>query len=98
MHPDDLGLTLPPVADHAQIVANAATAPIGPSQQDHQQQPDDYCAICASMALVATAIASSPPVVIVPIPVRYDWPPRVAISTATPRLTRSFQARGPPSA
>jgi hypothetical protein len=98
MHPDDLGLPPPAAAGHAQAIANTASAPIGQPQQDHQPQPDDYCAICASMALVATAIASLPPALIVPSAFRYIWPLHLVARGIRATLIPSFQARGPPSA
>ena len=79
MHRDDLGL--PPLIDAGQthFDAGAHTAPA----QGHRQPtaPDDYCPICASMALIATAIPSLPPMLVTPGP----NPPRLADANAGAR-------------
>jgi hypothetical protein len=80
-----------------EVVAGTVAAPAGQSQHDQQPLPDDYCPICASMVLVATAMASSPPAFVAPIPVRDDWLSHAAIRGAPPKFVTSFQARGPPS-
>jgi hypothetical protein len=43
-----------------------ATSRQSPADQDHDQQPVDNCAICAVMALAATAMVSPPPVLLLP--------------------------------
>jgi hypothetical protein len=99
LHRDDLGLPPLAAAGNRLIATGAAFADAVPTQQDHRPPPqrDDYCPICASMALVATAIASTPPTLAAPIPVHYDWPSHVAIRGVTARPIESFRARGPPS-
>jgi hypothetical protein len=96
LHRDDLGLPPLPAASH-QIVVGAALAPSAPADQDHYPQPDDYCPVCASMVLAATAIPSLPPTLIAPIAVHYAWPSQAAIGGLSAKLTLSFRARGPPS-
>jgi hypothetical protein len=100
MHPDDLGISPLPAVGHDHIAAGAAFAPAVPAEQDHHSAPnvpDDYCAICATMALVATAIPSLPPALIAPAAVGYVWPVHLAARSVSAKLTLSFQARGPPS-
>ena len=97
MHRDDLGLPPLPAQSSDQAVANAAFAPAGPADPDRHQQPDDYCPICASMVLVATAIPSLPPTLIAPVAVYYAWPSHAAADGLTATLTLSFRARDPPS-
>ena len=95
LHRDDLGLPPLPATHQTQITANGSAAPAGSSQQNNQK-PDDYCPICASMMLIATAVPSLPPVLIVPEPVRRVWPEPVRVETVTPDVTVSFRARAPP--
>jgi hypothetical protein len=100
MHREDLGLSALPALNHDHLAASAAFVPSAPAEQDRHSPPDvpdDYCAVCASMALVATAIPSLPPALIVPVPVRYVWPAQTIVRGASVRLALSFQARGPPS-
>jgi hypothetical protein len=97
MHPEDLGLS---PLNHDRVAASAVFAPVAPAEQDRHSPPnvpDDYCAICASMALVATAIPSLPPALITPVPVRYVWPAQTIMRGVSARLAPSFQARGPPA-
>ena len=94
MHPDDLGLPALP-AGATQIVSGAVSAPVN---QDHHPASDDYCAICASMVLVATAMPSLPPVIFVPTPVQHVWLVQAASRGVAVKFAPSFQARAPPSA
>lgn len=99
MHRDDLGL--PPLPSFVQIQTGsvAVDAPAHPANQgDHPATPDDYCPICASMALVATALPSLPPLLIVPEPIRRVWPSEAPAHSVSLQLALSFQARGPPNA
>jgi hypothetical protein len=98
MHRDDLGLPPLPAADQTLIAFGTAPAPARPADQGHQPASDDYCAICASMALIATATPSLPPVLIVPMPIRHVWQAQTPSSTVAARFALSFQARGPPGA
>jgi hypothetical protein len=95
MHRDDLGLPPLPASDQAQAVADAGGAQPR-SDQHNNQKPDDYCPICASMALVATAVPSLPPALIVPAPMRHVWPAPAPVETITLDVTLSFRARAPP--
>jgi hypothetical protein len=97
MHRDDLGLPPLPASDQTQIAFDAARAQAKQSA-DRNQQParGDYCPICDSMALIATAVPSLPPVLIVPAPIRQIWPDPAHLTRAPTRLALSFQARAPP--
>jgi len=97
MHPDDLGISPPLAASHDQVIAVGASAATIPAEQDHRPAPDDYCPICATMALAATAMPSLPPALVTPIALHFFWRPSTAIEDLSPRLTLSFQARAPPS-
>jgi hypothetical protein len=98
MHRDDLGLPPLPAADQTLIALCTTPSPAGPADQDHQPGSDDYCAICASMVLMATATPSLPPVLIVPTPIRHVWQALTPSSEVAARFALSFQARGPPVA
>ena len=97
MHRDDLGL--PPLTDanptHFAASPTGAASPV----QKHGQPaaPDDYCPICASMALVAMAIPSLPPVLLTPDPIRRLWPTQMPTRGVSVDIAPSFQARAPPS-
>jgi Protein of unknown function (DUF2946) len=94
MHRDDLGLRPLPDAGHAQTAS--ITTPALNSHSDHQPASDDYCPICASMALVATAVPSLPPTLTVPETVRPVWPQPMPAETVRLDVTLSFRARAPP--
>ena len=98
LHRDDLGLPPLPAAAQTLIAFAPVPSPAGPADQGHQPASDDYCAICASMALIATATPSLPPVLIVPTPVRPVWQVQAPSSEVAARFALSFQARGPPGA
>lgn len=96
LHRDDLGLPPLPAsaADHAH---SAAAAP--PANGNHQPaSDDDYCPICASMALIATAMPALPPVLIVPTPLRHAWQGETPVRAVSTPLALSFRARAPPLA
>jgi hypothetical protein len=96
VHRDDLGLPPFPTSDRTQLASNSAHPPAVPADQDHYPAPDDYCPICASMALVATALPSLPPVLIAPEPIRHIWPVETPVQAVSTQVTLSFQARAPP--
>jgi hypothetical protein len=96
MHRDDLGLPPLPASDQTQAVADAGGAQPR-SDQHNNQKPDDYCPICASMALIATAMPSLPPLLIVPAPIAPVWLPEIPVQRLPTRVALSFQARAPPA-
>jgi hypothetical protein len=85
---------------------HAITAQAAPSISSTQQQPapshnsdqhpDDYCAICAVIALASTAMAAAPPAL--PSPQAVDLkPPTTNAAFVDPRSARAaFQSRAPP--
>jgi uncharacterized membrane protein len=90
-------LGLPPFAALEQTLAAtpAAADRIG---ADHHSAPDDYCALCAGIALLATGAPALPPVLFVPTPVsRVSYSRAFATSTWFP-AEPSFEARAPPLA
>jgi hypothetical protein len=97
LHRDDLGL--PPLADsdRTQMTADGTAAPAHPGDQPSHRSGDDYCAICASMVLIASAVPSLPPVLVVPDPVRHTWARPAPVHGVSPRVALSFRARAPPA-
>jgi hypothetical protein len=98
MHRDDLGL--PPFAatDQKLVAFNSAHSPTGPINQNPQPASDDYCPICASIALLATGMPALPPVLVVPMPIRRVWPSVTLTQVHSRQIALSFQARAPPDA
>jgi hypothetical protein len=93
LHRDDLGL--PPLTAADQAHVKSASIPV-PADQQRAPASDDYCPICASMALVATALFSLPPILIVPTSISRAWSPQMAVASAAANCALSFQARAPP--
>jgi hypothetical protein len=83
-------------AGQIQVASATTPAPPAPADQDRHPAPDDYCAICASMALVATGMTSLPPVLVVPGAVVHVWFLETPARHIAPRIALSFQARAPP--
>jgi hypothetical protein len=98
MHRDDLGLPALPASALAQLASDATHAPAPPANPNHHPASDDYCAICANMALVATALPSLPPVLIVPEPIRRVWSLQMPVHAVSRQVALSFRARAPPLA
>jgi hypothetical protein len=87
---------------HAHGFAVQAAPSIHSSQQqpapgpNPDQHPDDFCAICAAVALTSTAVAAMPPALPVPLAFELLQPPMGA-RVVDPRSTRAaFQSRAPP--
>jgi len=95
MHRDDLGL--PPLVDTDphQIASAASPGSQLPAGQ-HQQPADDYCPICASIAVLATWMPALPPMLVSPDPVRRVWVQVAALQSLLAQTSLSFQARAPP--
>jgi hypothetical protein len=98
MHRDDLGL--PPLAgtDQTSIVSTTAPDSQAPAGQQHQPASDDYCPICASIALLATWMPVLPPLLVTPEPIRRVWAPLASLQSPPTQFSLSFQARAPPVA
>jgi len=98
MHRDDLGLPPLPMSDRIQFTSGTTHAPVGSADQDHHPASNDYCPICASVALVATAFPSLPPALVEPVPMRRERLSEVPLQRPSTQIWRSFQARAPPVA
>jgi hypothetical protein len=98
MHRGDLGLPPLPVSDGIQITSGMTHAPAGPADQDHHPASNDHCPICASVALVATALPSLPPVLVEPVSMRRERLSETPVQRPSTQIWRSFQARAPPFA
>lgn len=97
MHRDDLGL--PPLAGTDSTSIASATAPGSqPPSQQHQPASDDYCPICASLALLATWTPALPPVLVTPELIDRVWPTLALLNISPTQIPLSFQARAPPVA
>jgi len=79
-------------------VSVAAHAPAQPASPARHPASNDYCPICADMALIATAIPSLPPLLIVPASVHRIWFTQALAPSVSRPVTQSFQARAPPLA
>jgi Protein of unknown function (DUF2946) len=98
MHRDDLGLSPLPVSHGTQITSGTTSAAVGSADQDHHPASDDYCPICVSVGLVATALPSLPPVLVEPVSMRRERPSETPVQRPSTQIWRSFQARAPPFA
>jgi hypothetical protein len=87
---------------HAHGLAAQAAPSIQSSQHqpapghDSDQHPDDFCAICAAVALTSSAMAAAPPAL--PIPQAFEL---VRLPTGEPivqprTMRAAFQSRAPP--
>ena len=99
MDADELG---PSPLDHcgrSHLGLNAIPAAVAlPDRSRVPAAPEGYCPICASLALVATAFPSLPPILPVPPGVDPVWPTQPPVRGIAPRFGFSFQARAPPAA
>ena len=68
-----------------------------PSKHDSDQHPDDYCAICAVVAMANAVLFATPPVLLLPQAVEFLY---LATDTGFVRpnsLRVAFQPRAPPA-
>jgi hypothetical protein len=85
---------------------HAITAQAAPSIQstqqlptpspDSDQHPDDFCAICAVIALAGTAMAAGPPALPTPQAFEFTHPPLDATFVHVRSARAAFQSRAPP--
>jgi hypothetical protein len=85
---------------------HAITAQAAPSIQstqqlpapapDSDQHPDDFCAICAVIALASTAMAAVPPTLPIPQAFELTHPPIDATFVHVHSARAAFQSRAPP--
>ena len=71
------------------------TQPLSAPDED-QQRPAEPCAICAVMALANTALAASPPVLLLPQAVELFYLATEAAFVRPDRCSLVFQPRAPP--
>jgi hypothetical protein len=73
-----------------------STQQLPPPSHDSDQHPDDFCAICAVVALASTAVAAAPPAL--PLPQAVELPRRITDAAFLHlHATRTaFQSRAPP--
>jgi hypothetical protein len=97
MDADELGLPSLAFSGRSHLALDATSSVNAAADRDHAPAvPDGYCPICASMALVATAFPSLPPVLVVPPQSRPAWPAPIPAEGISPRVALSFHARAPP--
>jgi hypothetical protein len=92
----DLGLAPPIEASQARISIDGTGIPTVRADRDHYPASDQYCPICASIALIGTGAPSLPPILIVPESVVRFSPSEKPTHGPRPQFALSFQARGPP--
>jgi hypothetical protein len=90
---------------HVHPVAAPQAAPsLQTSQQvpapapDSDHHPDDFCAICAVIALASTAMAAVAPALPIPQAFELTHPPVDATFVQTRSACAAFQSRAPPLA
>jgi hypothetical protein len=98
MHPDDLGLPSLATAHCADFPSGVAQVLTGPTDRDQYPSSDDYCPICASMALLAAGAPSLPPVIVAPPLISRVLSSPAALYLVATQTILSFQARAPPLA
>jgi Protein of unknown function (DUF2946) len=97
MDADELGLPSLGLTSRTHLALTATNTAIAPPSREHAPaMPEGYCPICASMALIATAFPSLPPVLVVPPQARPVWPAPIRAEGISPKVALSFQARAPP--
>jgi DUF2946 family protein len=83
-----------PASEHRVFAAAKATPPTQPATGDN----DDYCAICAVMAMLSGAQTATAPFVVLPIALAEQ---EISPLSETPPATltwRAFRSRAPPTA
>jgi hypothetical protein len=98
VHPDDLGLSSSATAHWAHFPSATAQALTSPADRDQYPLSDEYCPICASIALLATGAPSLPPVIVAPPPISRVWSSPDSPYLVATQAIFSFQARAPPLA
>jgi hypothetical protein len=94
------------VADAAVAKSTAASHPVtlaqsqqrSPTHDPGQGDPDDYCAICASIHLASTSLAAQPPILLLPSDFQLFAPEFDAAFGLNVSRPAFFQSRAPPRA
>jgi hypothetical protein len=68
------------------------------SNHDSDQQPDDFCAICAVVAMANAALSAAPPALLLPHAVEFVYLTTDAESVHRNSVRVAFQPRAPPAA
>ena len=68
------------------------------SDRDSDQQTDDFCAICAVVAMANAALSAAPPVLLLPHAVEFVYLTTDAESVHRNSVRVAFQPRAPPAA
>ena len=68
----------------------------GPSRPGPHADANDFCAICASIAMVASSVLPEPSVPVPPIAALYSWGAEFAAALPSRQAHLLFQARAPP--
>jgi hypothetical protein len=98
LHRDDLGLPPLATAHWSHFPSGAAQLLTGPTDRDQYPSSDDYCPICAGMALLATGAPALPPVIGAPPLISRVWSSPAPLYLVATQAIFSFQARAPPLA
>jgi hypothetical protein len=98
MHRDDLGLPPFATAHWLHFPSSTAQALVGPADRDQYPLSDEYCPICASIALLATGAPSLPPVIVALPPICRVWSSPTSLHFVATQTPFAFQARAPPLA
>ena len=68
-----------------------------PSDHDSDQHPDDYCAICAVVAMANAVLFATPPVLLLPQAVEFQYLATDAGFVRPNSARVAFQPRAPPA-
>ncbi len=67
-----------------------------PSRPGHHSGADDFCAICATIAMVASSVLPTPAPLPAPVATPYSWAREFASAPRAREAHSLFQARAPP--
>jgi hypothetical protein len=67
-----------------------------PPSSGHHSDANDFCAICATIAMVASSVLPEPSAPVPPVAVRHAWDREFAAAMRSRQAHFSFQARAPP--
>ncbi|CAN5381925.1 DUF2946 domain-containing protein [soil metagenome] len=84
-----------PASAHEAIATTQSPTGSDPTP-GHQHHPADDCAICAVMALAGTALAATPPILLLPQAAEFLYIVTDAEFAHLGDLNDAFQPRGPP--
>jgi hypothetical protein len=67
-----------------------------PARSGHHSDANDFCAICATIAMVASSVVPEPSLPVPPIAAPYAWSRQFASALRSRQAHFLFQARAPP--